>query len=105
MSNFSAKDVSDALDSLVKAGLTADQIVSGALSGALQIAAAGDLPAWQAADYAASAINRAGLNAACASDAKYPDQRRASFVNVPPGSSARFAAGGVIREANWRAEA
>lgn len=67
MSNFSAKDVDGALDSLVKAGLTADQIVSGALSGALQIATSGDIPAWQAADYAAAAINRAGLNSAAQS--------------------------------------
>jgi hypothetical protein len=68
--NFSAEDVSAALDSLTKAGLTADQIMGGALSGALQIATCGDIPAWRAAEYAAAAINRAGLNVACGVDAK-----------------------------------
>ena len=86
MTKFTSQDVSDALDTLVKAGLTAEQIMGGALAGALQIASAGSLPAWQAADFAAAAINRAGLNAPCVS-----------------GVDAAEAAHQAIRDWEWRA--
>lgn len=58
---FSALQSADAADDLAKAGLTATQIIGGGLTGALTLAAAGNISAGDAAETAATAMTMFGL--------------------------------------------
>lgn len=55
---FTAAEVADAIDSLYKAGITPEQMIDGALVGTLNLAAAGDLPTFRAADATAAVFVR-----------------------------------------------
>lgn len=58
---FSASEVAAAQGELVKAGVSVQQVLGGALQGALSLAAAGELDLGQAATIAANAMNLFGL--------------------------------------------
>lgn len=55
---FSATEAADAVEALAKAGVSASDILSGGLDGALDLAAAGGLEVAQAAEIAATAMNQ-----------------------------------------------
>lgn len=54
---FSARGAADGIEELVKAGLTVEQIMSGGLQGALDLAQAGSIDLASAAEVAATALN------------------------------------------------
>ena len=56
--SFSAKEAAGAIDELAKAGVSTKDILSGGLSGALSLAAAGSLDVGKAAEIAASALTQ-----------------------------------------------
>jgi phage-related minor tail protein len=58
---FSATEAADAITAMSKAGVSAKDILSGGLTGALNLASAGELDVGQAADIAATAMNQFGL--------------------------------------------
>lgn len=58
---FSASEAADAITAMSKAGVSANDILSGGLTGALNLASAGELDVAQAADIAATAMNQFGL--------------------------------------------
>ena len=58
---FSATEAADAITAMSKAGIAAEDILSGGLDGALALASAGELDVAQAADIAATAMNQFGL--------------------------------------------
>ena len=60
---FTAMESADAADDLAKAGLTASQIIGGGLTGALTLAAAGNISTGEAAETAATAMTMFGLKA------------------------------------------
>lgn len=55
------KEAAESIEALAKAGVSAADIMSGALEGALSLSAAGSLEAGQAAEYAASTMVQFGL--------------------------------------------
>jgi phage tail tape measure protein, TP901 family, core region len=59
---FSATASAQAIDELAKAGVSTQDILSGGLSGALDLAAAGSLDVGQAAEIAATALSTFGLS-------------------------------------------
>lgn len=59
--SFSATEAAAGLEALAKAGVTADQSLSGGLAGALNLAAAGGLGVADAAEIAATAMTQFGL--------------------------------------------
>lgn len=59
---FSASEAAGAIEELAKAGLTTSQILSGGLSGSLDLAAAGGLDVAKAAEITSNALNQFGLN-------------------------------------------
>jgi TP901 family phage tail tape measure protein len=59
---FSATEAAGGIESLLKAGLSTQDVLSGGLNGALNLAAAGSLEVADAADIAASAMNQFGLS-------------------------------------------
>lgn len=58
---FSATEAADAITELAKAGVSTEHVLSGALDGALALAAAGELDVAQAAEIAATTLNQFGL--------------------------------------------
>jgi TP901 family phage tail tape measure protein len=58
---FSASEAADAITAMSKAGVSAKDILSGGLDGALALASAGELDVATAADIAATAMNQFGL--------------------------------------------
>lgn len=58
---FSATESADAITAMSKAGVSAKDILSGGLTGALSLASAGELDVASAADIAATAMNQFGL--------------------------------------------
>ncbi|KAB1647469.1 phage tail tape measure protein [Pseudoclavibacter sp. CFCC 14310] len=60
--SFSATSSAQAIDELAKAGVSTQDILSGGLSGALDLAAAGSLDVGQAAEIAATALSTFGLS-------------------------------------------
>lgn len=54
---FSARGAADGIEELIKAGLTVEQIMSGGLQGALDLAQAGSIDLASAAEVAATALN------------------------------------------------
>jgi len=58
---FSATEAADAITAMGKAGVSTKDILSGGLTGALSLAAAGELDVGQAAEIAATAMNQFGL--------------------------------------------
>jgi TP901 family phage tail tape measure protein len=55
--SFSANEVAMGMEELIKAGLSVEQILSGGLAGALDLAAAGELDLASAAEIASTALN------------------------------------------------
>lgn len=60
---FSSTEAAEAAEELAKAGLSANDIMGGALTGTLSLASAGSLELGDAATYAANAMNTFGLGA------------------------------------------
>ena len=60
---FSASDAALAMEELVKAGLSVDEVLNGAADAAVYLAAAGEIDLPQAATIAANAMNQFGLSA------------------------------------------
>ncbi|PPG44346.1 phage tail tape measure protein [Rathayibacter sp. AY2B5] len=58
---FSATEAANAIDELAKAGLSTEQILSGGLTGALSLAAAGQLSVARAAEISAISLSQFGL--------------------------------------------
>lgn len=58
---FTAKESLDAIEALAKAGVSVDDILSGALTGTLTLAAAGEIEVADAAETAAKAMTQFGL--------------------------------------------
>lgn len=58
---FSAGEAADGIENLLKAGLSAEDILGGGLTGALDLAAAGELAVGDAAEIASSAMTQFGL--------------------------------------------
>jgi TP901 family phage tail tape measure protein len=58
---FSATEAADAITAMAKAGVSQADILAGGLTGALNLASAGELDVAQAADIAATAMNQFGL--------------------------------------------
>lgn len=58
---FSATEAAGAIEELAKAGLSADEILSGGLAGSLDLAAAGSLDVADAAGYTVTALTQFGL--------------------------------------------
>ncbi|HGP5685005.1 TPA: phage tail tape measure protein, partial [Vibrio cholerae O1] len=59
---FSASEAADGIDELAKAGVSTKDILSGGLTGALDLAAAGGVSVGEAAETAASAMTQFGLS-------------------------------------------
>jgi phage-related protein len=59
--SFSAKEAADALQELVKAGVSTDDILGGAADATVALAAAGEIDLPRAAEIASSAINNFGI--------------------------------------------
>ena len=59
---FSAKEAADGITNLLKAGLSAADVIGGGLAGTLNLAAAGELAVADAAEIAATALTVFGLN-------------------------------------------
>jgi TP901 family phage tail tape measure protein len=60
---FSASEAASAMEELVKAGLSVDEVLNGAADAAVSLAAAGGIDIPQAATIAANAMNQFGLDA------------------------------------------
>ena len=58
---FSATEAAAGIENLLKAGVSADDVLSGGLAGALDLAAAGELEVADAAEIAATALTQFGL--------------------------------------------
>ena len=59
---FSASEAAAAIENLAKAGVSTDDILSGALSGSLDLAAAGQLEVAEAAEFTATALTQFSLS-------------------------------------------
>ena len=59
---YSAEEAANAIEELAKAGVSADDILSGGLTGALSLAAAGAMDVGEAAELAATAMTQFGLS-------------------------------------------
>jgi len=59
---YSSKDAGEAMEELVKAGISATDMMNGGLKGALSLAAAGQIDVGQATEIAASAMTQFGLS-------------------------------------------
>lgn len=67
--SFSAKESAQGIEELMKSGLTTQQVLQGGLTGALDLAAAGDLELKDAAEIASTALNAFKNDALSVSDA------------------------------------
>lgn len=85
---FSATDAAQGEAELVKAGLSVQQVLGGGLTGALNLAAAGNLSVAESASAAATAINQFGLQG---SDATHVADRFVQIAGIAQGETSDVA--------------